>query len=652
MCAALALTAGGLAATPAAALAPSTVYYSAPSANAGPYDIALGPDGNMWFTELNAGQIGMLDARGQVSEYAPQAPSPQLIQPNSITAGPDGELWFTVTGGDMGCPQGGCASSPAPAIGTLDPSDPAAIETYPLPSTATPWAITTGPDGNLWFTDDAGNQIWTISPITHVAQPAPGRLSPKPDASEHGPTGIVAGPDGALWFTEQGQDKIGRMTTDGEVTNEYRVPTAAAAPDRIAVGADGEIYFTELGASQIGRLDPATGAIAEIRLSPGSQPNGIAPGADGAIWFTEHRSGAPGEGDAIGRFTPGGTLSEFALSDPAGVPSPTGIASGPDGNMWFADLGSDDIGQITTPPSASTGAATSAGSSSETVTGVANDHAQPGGFRIDYGTSASYGSSSANQTLAGGRGDQALLATLNGLSPATTYHCRVTAWNATGNAYADDRTFVTSPGARTEHASHVTRRSATLRGKLTANGQASSFHFQYGTTVFYGSSTGSRNAAPKDSENVSSGIGGLSAGTEYHYRLVARNSGGTTYGPDVSFKTPPAVTLGRPHVTGDGVSVAVTCHAAQDAICKGSVSALGRARRRGSKVVVLPGGAYTLTAGRAGFQVRGGKTKTVRIKLSPTGRRLLRRFKRLPVRAVVKFAGSVSETRPVTIRRG
>ena len=32
------------------------------------------------------------------------------------------------------------------------------------------------------------------------------------------PGGIVAGPDGALWFYETGSNRIGRITTDGQIT--------------------------------------------------------------------------------------------------------------------------------------------------------------------------------------------------------------------------------------------------------------------------------------------------------------------------------------------------------------------------------------------------------------------------------------------------
>ena len=51
------------------------------------------------------------------------------------------------------------------------------------------------------------------------------------------PGGITAGPDGALWFTEIAGDKIGRMTTDGVVTNEIPI-VADAATHEITTGPD------------------------------------------------------------------------------------------------------------------------------------------------------------------------------------------------------------------------------------------------------------------------------------------------------------------------------------------------------------------------------------------------------------------------------
>jgi streptogramin lyase len=48
---------------------------------------------------------------------------------------------------------------------------------------------------------------------------------------------IAAGPDGALWFTEQAAGNVGRITTSGQIT-EYPIPNATGladtGPDQIA----------------------------------------------------------------------------------------------------------------------------------------------------------------------------------------------------------------------------------------------------------------------------------------------------------------------------------------------------------------------------------------------------------------------------------
>jgi streptogramin lyase len=55
---------------------------------------------------------------------------------------------------------------------------------------------------------------------------------------------IVAGPDGALWFTGEGQNKIGRITTAGTVTEFLiPVPPRALVYTGIAAGPDGALWF-------------------------------------------------------------------------------------------------------------------------------------------------------------------------------------------------------------------------------------------------------------------------------------------------------------------------------------------------------------------------------------------------------------------------
>jgi hypothetical protein len=85
----------------------------------------------------------------------------------------------------------------------------------------------------------------------------------------------------------------------------------------------------------------------------------------------------------------------------------------------------------------------------------------------------------------------------------------------------------------------VTFSTATLKGNVNPQGQATNYYFQYGKTSGYGAQTP---LAPAGSGTipvkVSQQIGGLESLTIYHYRLVATSPAGTSTSPDHSFKTP------------------------------------------------------------------------------------------------------------------
>jgi hypothetical protein len=97
----------------------------------------------------------------------------------------------------------------------------------------------------------------------------------------------------------------------------------------------------------------------------------------------------------------------------------------------------------------------------------------------------------------------------------------------------------TKPGVSTGGASKVTITTATLNGKVNPHGAPTTYFFQYGTTPAYGSRTPDTSAgAGNAAVGAAAAIAGLGPNTKYHYRLVARNSVGTTVGGDRSFTTP------------------------------------------------------------------------------------------------------------------
>jgi BNR repeat-containing family member/PKD domain/Concanavalin A-like lectin/glucanases superfamily len=93
-------------------------------------------------------------------------------------------------------------------------------------------------------------------------------------------------------------------------------------------------------------------------------------------------------------------------------------------------------------------------------------------------------------------------------------------------------------------ATAITSTSATLNGSLNPQNQATSYHFEYGTTSGYGSATPNQALSASDSTShaVSADVTGLIPGASYHYRLVATNPAGTTAGDDRTFTATPAPT--------------------------------------------------------------------------------------------------------------
>jgi hypothetical protein len=95
------------------------------------------------------------------------------------------------------------------------------------------------------------------------------------------------------------------------------------------------------------------------------------------------------------------------------------------------------------------------------------------------------------------------------------------------------------PNATTDGTSNITYASAILYGSVNANGQATNYLFQYGTTRAYGSQTPLSAAGNGTiTTKVSQPLTGLQPLTTYHYRIVAIGPNGTALGGDRTFITP------------------------------------------------------------------------------------------------------------------
>ena len=96
-------------------------------------------DGDIWFSEYEAGQIGRISMDGRVTEYSIPTPN---CEPRAMAVHPDGHIWFVETR--------------ANALGRIDRE--ARITEWPVKTPdASLRGVCVAPDGDLWFTENFAN---------------------------------------------------------------------------------------------------------------------------------------------------------------------------------------------------------------------------------------------------------------------------------------------------------------------------------------------------------------------------------------------------------------------------------------------------------------------------------------------------------------
>jgi streptogramin lyase len=207
--------------------------------------ITSGPDGNIWFTDYDTNQVGKITTAGAITEY----PIPAIGLPLGITTGPDGNLWICEEGGLQGS-----NNSPGRIFKMTTSASFTGYLLTPQDWTTMPEFITTGPDGNLWFTEnDRSSSPYNVESITTSGTIAKYALpnGAEPDFK------IAAGPDGNLWITEL-ESYVDSVTTSGVITR-YMVPnppgSIPAQPRGIAANAK-DLYFAETTAGYVGVFNP------------------------------------------------------------------------------------------------------------------------------------------------------------------------------------------------------------------------------------------------------------------------------------------------------------------------------------------------------------------------------------------------------------
>jgi streptogramin lyase len=191
--------------------------------------------------------------------------------------------------------------------------------------------------GTLWSaTISASTSSSSVSPVSVTFAPAPTFYYYSLPVSSSAPLYITPGRDGNMWFTEGQNNKVGKITPSGAIT-EYTIPTADAFPEGITQGSDGRLWFAEYLGSKIGAIT-TSGTFTEYKTQdyPSDTPLLLIDRGDGTIWYTSPFN------NHVGQITET-TGNSFELSIPTGNSSPYGLAQGIDGNLYF---GESNVGQI------------------------------------------------------------------------------------------------------------------------------------------------------------------------------------------------------------------------------------------------------------------------------------------------------------------
>jgi sugar lactone lactonase YvrE len=439
--------------------------------------------------------------------------------------------------------------------------------------------IAVAPDGSVYVADAGNNRIqkfqadgtfvstwgWDVLPDGDPADPlddpeiafevcTSGCQAGTADASDgamSNPIGVAVNPtDGTVVVADQYNNRVQRFDADGN----YQAQFPTNSPQSIAVDSAGGVYTVESFDSNVRKFAPdgtqeerfyqSFTSISALTVDP----------ANDHLYLTQYQFDG---NDFFG--------SEALELDPAGAvvdghrfrrdtTDAFGVAvNSTSGRIYASQTYEDRIFIIDDPVhTAVIEPATNIGSRTATLHGTIN----PGGdlpisyhFELSSDGGATWTRVPETDSIAGsGTSDIAVSEEATGLDPNSDYLVRLVAANEFGSTVTSgEATFTTDaepPDVETLGATQIRATSALLAGLVNPNTLETTYWFEWGTTSAYGEAVRLPGASAGNGENaltVVEQLTGLAPDTVYHFRLVAANAAGLSYGADRAFRTRAAV---------------------------------------------------------------------------------------------------------------
>lgn len=175
---------------------------------------------------------------------------------------------------------------------------------------------------------------------------------------------------------------------------------------------------------------------------------------------------------------------------------------------------------------------------------------------------------------------------------------------------------VSAPTAVTLEASAITTSGATVAGQITPGQQETAFFFQFGTSTSYGGAT-TIGQTGSSSVGVKAALTNLAAHTTYHYRLVAINASGSSFGQDMTFKTggssPGSVALTKVKLAIKHGKASIPLSCTSSSACRGKITIITSVQRAGQRTHTI-----SCTASPVTYKVGAHGHATISAKIDKT----------------------------------
>jgi hypothetical protein len=211
-------------------------------------------------------------------------------------------------------------------------------------------------------------------------------------------------------------------------------------------------------------------------------------------------------------------------------------------NGWQLATGEDRTFGTQYPPSATTGEVTDITSASAVFHGTANPNGNSTDAYFEYNKACYWGCpapKTAGNNIGSGTGAVTMNVKVTGLESGNKYYYRLCASSNGGKSCGDQKNFFapSKPIVTTYDATEIGTLGATFNGTVNPGGLYTMYYFEYGESSSYGIKKSQVSAGNGgDPKTVSLPLpNSFTPGKLYHYRIVASNNMGVSYGEDKTF---------------------------------------------------------------------------------------------------------------------